>query len=83
MITPTSCNQLTLFSWQVKGESPMDAECQTMGAAYDCIVTLPEPKKPTFGWHKKNGSKGMTTIKNRSITKDIHMKRHFQVVCGI
>ena len=53
----------------------MDGKCQTMGAAYDCRVTSPEPKKSTLGWQKQKGSKGMTTIKSRSITKDIHMKR--------
>ena len=40
-------------------------------------------KKSTLGWQKENGSKGIITIKSHSITNDIHMRRHFQVMCGI
>ena len=36
----------------------MDGKCQTMDAAYDCRVTLPEPRKVYFGlaegkWKKR------------------------------
>ena len=61
----------------------MDGKYQTIDAVYDCLVTSPEPQKSTLGWQKENERKGIITIKSYSITNDIHIRRHFQVVCGI
>ena len=48
------------------------------------VVSLHESrKKSTLGWQTENGSKGVITIKSHSITNDIHMKRHFEVMGGI
>ena len=82
-ITSTPCNQMTLCNCREKGECPMDGKCQTMDAIYDCRVTSSEQQKIYFGLTKKNESKGILTRKIHSITNDIHMRRHFQVMCGI
>ena len=82
-ITSAPCNQLTLCNCRVKGKCPMNGKCQTMDAVYDCRVTSSEPQKSTLGWQKKNGSKGIITIRSHSITNNIHMRRHPQVMCGI
>ena len=82
-ITSAPCNQLTLCNCREKGECPMNCKCQTMDAVYDCRVTSSEPQKSTLGWQKKNGSKGIITIRSHSITNNIHMRRHPQVMCGI
>ena len=48
------------------------------------VVSLHQShKKSSLGWQKENGSKGIITITSHSITNDIHMRRHFQVMCGI
>ena len=39
--------------------------------------------KSILSWQKENGSKGIITIKSHSITNNIHMRQHFQVMCGI
>ena len=62
----------------------MDDKCQTMDAVYDCHVTSPGPRKVYFGlaevkWKKRY----ITIIKSHSTTNDIHVRQHFQVVCGI
>ena len=81
-ITSTPCNQLKLCNCQIKAECPMDEKRQTMGTAFDCRVTAPEAqKKFPLGQQKKNGMKGIITIKSHSITNDTHMRRHFQVIC--
>ena len=36
-------------------------------------------EKSTLGWQKENRSKGIITIKNHSITNDIHMRRHLKL----
>ena len=48
-ITSTSCNQLTLHNCWVKVECPVDGECQTFDAVYDCRVTSSDPGKIYFG----------------------------------
>ena len=40
-------------------------------------------EKSTLGLQIKNERKGIMIIKSHSITNEIHMRRHFQVVCGI
>ena len=40
-------------------------------------------EKSTSAWQKENGSKSIITIKSHSITNNIHMRRHTQVMCGI
>ena len=48
------------------------------------VVSLHQShKKSTLGWQKENGSKVIRTLKSHSITNDIHMRQHFQVMCGI
>ena len=59
----------------------MDRKCQTMDAVYDYCVTSSEPQKIYFGLAE--GRKGIITIKSHSITNDIHMRQHFQVMCSI
>ena len=61
----------------------MDGKCQTMDAVYDCRVTSPEPEKTCFGLAEGNGRKGVITIKSHSSTNDIHLRRHYQIMCGI
>ena len=46
-------------------------------------VTSPEPRQIYFGLAGENGRKTMIIIKCYSITNDIHVIRHFQVICGI
>ena len=82
-ITFTSWNQLTLCNCWVKEECPMDGRCQTMDAVYNCSVTSPGSQKITLDWQKENERRGILAIKIYSITKDIHMRRRFQVICGI
>ena len=85
-ITSTSSNQLVLCNCRVKEECPMDGKCQTMDAVYDCRAVSPEPRKIYFGlaegkWKKKYYKH--ITIKSHSTTNNIHMRRHFQAICGI
>ena len=48
------------------------------------VVSLHQShKKCTLGWHKENGSNSIITIKSHSITNNIQMRRHLQVMCGI
>ena len=61
----------------------MDGKRQTMDAVYGCRVTSSESQKFFLGWQKENRSEGIITIKIHSVTNDIHMRRHFQVMCGI
>ena len=62
----------------------MDGKCQTMDAVYDCCVTLLEPQKIYLGLaEKKWKQRYIITMKSHSITNDIHMRQHFQVMCGI
>ena len=61
----------------------MDGRCQTMDAVYNCSVTSPGSQKITLDWQKENERRGILAIKIYSITKDIHMRRRFQVICGI
>ena len=68
---------------RIKGECSMDGKSKTMDAVYDCHVTSPEPQKIYFGLAEGNGSKVVITIKSHSMTNDIHMRRHFEVMCGI
>ena len=82
-ITSAPCNQLALCNCREKGECSMDGKRQTMDAVYGCRVTSSEPQKFFLGWQKENRSEGIITIKIHSVTNDIHMRRHFQVMCGI
>ena len=82
-ITSTPYNQLTLCNCREKGECRIADKYQTMDAVYECHVTSSEPHKIYCGWQKKNGSIGIITIKSHSITNDIHMRRHFQVMSDI
>ena len=52
----------------------MDGKSKTMDTVYDCCVTSHE---------RHNGRTGIITIKNHSATNVIHMRQHFQVMCGI
>ena len=61
----------------------MDDKRQTMGAVYDCRVISPEPQKIYFGLTEGKWKQRYYSHKNHSITNDIHMRRHFHVVCGI
>ena len=59
----------------------MDDKCQTMGAVYDCHATSPELRKIHFGLAE--GRKGIIIRKTHSTTNYIHMREHFQAMCGI
>ena len=61
----------------------MDGKHQTIDTVCDCGVTSPQLRQIYLGWQKENGRKYIITIKNHSTTNDIHMRRHFQVMCGI
>ena len=77
------CNQLTLLDCRVKEERSMDGKYQIMNAVYDCLVTSPEPQKFYFEVAERKWKKGVITIEGYSTTNDIHMRRHFQVMCDI
>ena len=40
-------------------------------------------KKSALDWQKESRSNSVITIKNHSITNDIHVRLHFQVMCDI
>ena len=68
----------------------MGCNCQTMNEMimpkYELMtfVSLYQTHKKSFlVWQKENERKGIITIKSHSTTKDIHTRRHFQVMCGI
>ena len=82
-ITPTPCNQLILCNCRVKGECPMDSKCQIWTQFMTVMSLHQSHEKSTLGWQKENGSKGILIIKSYLITNDIHIRRHFQVMCGI
>ena len=81
-VTFTPCNQLTLCNCRVKGEYLTDGKCETVDVVYHCRVTSPKPQKIYFGLAEKKWKQRYYNHKN-SITNDIYMGRHFQVMCDI
>ena len=81
-ITFTPCNQLTLCNCRVKGEYLADGKCQTMDVVYHCRVTSPKPQKIYFGLAEGKWKQRYYNHKD-SMTNDIYMGRHFQVMCDI
>ena len=84
-ITFAPCNQLTvrqLCKSRKKGECPSVGKYRTMDAVYDCRVTSSEPQKIYFGLTEVKWKQRYYNHK-KLITSDIHIKRHFQVMCDI
>ena len=77
-----------VFNWhyitvEKKNNVPWTVDAK-LWTQFRTVVSLHQSlKKSILGWQKENGSKRMITIKSHSFTNDVHMRWHFQVMCGI
>ena len=53
-----------------------------MDVVSDCRATSPEPRKINFGLAEGKWKTGNLNIKTHLTTNNIHMRRHFLVLCG-
>ena len=66
-----------------KAECLMERNCQVNDIIYNCDITRPFPKTCTLDLQRENGRAVSITTSYYLNTRDIQIRQHFQVTCGI